>query len=542
MRHLALYRKYRPKLFSDVIGQRYVVNALKNQIITGKIGHALLFTGTRGTGKTTCAKIFAKAVNCLDPKNGEPCLECEICRGIENESVYDVVEMDAASNNGVDSIRDILSEVNYLPVMAKYRVYIIDEVHMLSQGAFNALLKTLEEPPQHVIFILATTEIHKVPATILSRCQRYDFTKLDMADIADSLLNIAKNEGIDLTVGGARLIASLADGAMRDANSILETCAALDSTVTEEVVANIAGITRDDELFDFADKLILKDTAEAMMMLMTLSKRSVDYRRLGESLVEHFSDLLMAGVRNSSAQLVGVSDEKFNKLRAQSRRVDSGFVIDAIDAFSKALESTSKGRNPKVALETAIFGLCNSEMSQTVSRPASVSRPVRKPAVRPVAQASDNSTEQKSDAAAPAGDKPAKEEKKEPVQDVRPAQKTSAAREKAEDRPVPFKPWDDVIKAIEKVDFPLHTLIKNSEAYLFENIVYIKGNESFYEYIRENREVNGIIKDAIRKVCGRYYNIGGYRNIAARFETEELSSLEKIKSLERFGVKVNIKE
>ena len=472
MRHLALYRKYRPKLFSDVIGQRYVVNALKNQIITGKIGHALLFTGTRGTGKTTCAKIFAKAVNCLDPRNGEPCLECEICRGIENESVYDVVEMDAASNNGVDSIRDILSEVNYLPVLAKYRVYIIDEVHMLSQGAFNALLKTLEEPPRHVIFILATTEIHKVPATILSRCQRYDFTKLDMADIADSLLNIAKSEGIDLTSGGARMIATLADGAMRDANSILETCASLDSTVTEEVVANIAGIARDDELFDFAEKLISKDTAAALTALVALSKRSVDYRRLGESLVDHFSDLLMAGVRNSSAQLVGVSDEKFSRLKDQSLRADPAFVIDAIDAFSKSLENVAKGRNPKVSLETAIFGLCNTEFKQQPTRPSAVLRPTSGSSVRNAVRNSESGM--------------AVRKTQDTVQqsgaEVKPA-KAAAPSETVTDRPVPFRQWSDVIKTIESVDIPLYLLIKNSEAFLFENVVYIKGNESFYEYI-----------------------------------------------------------
>ena len=531
MRHLALYRKYRPKLFSDVIGQRYVVNALKNQIISGKIGHALLFTGTRGTGKTTCAKIFAKAVNCLNPQNGEPCLECDICRGIENESVYDVVEMDAASNNGVDNIRDILSEVNYLPVMAKYRVYIIDEVHMLSQGAFNALLKTLEEPPQHVIFILATTEIHKVPATILSRCQRYDFTKLDMADIADSLMNIAASEGIDLTSGGARLIASLADGAMRDANSILETCASLDSTVTEEVVANIAGIARDDELFDLADRLIHKDTIGAMTSLIALSRRSVDYRRLGESLVEHFSDILMAGVRNSSAQLVGVSDEKFARLKEQSLTADSSFVIEAIDTFSKALESISKGRNPKVSLETAIFGLCNSELRTVQTRPAANSRPAAVPIP----------------SSATVNPKDGEKTETRPSVEARTVEKSSAevmgaAAERITATPVPFEKWTDVIKQIESVDIPLHSLIQNSEAFLFENVVYIKGNESFYEYIRENREVNGIIKDAIQKVCGRYYNISGYKNIAHRFEKEELSSIEKIKSLERFGVKVNIKE
>ena len=229
----ALYRKWRPQRFEDVVGQRAIVTALKNQITAGRIGHAYLFTGVRGTGKTTCAKIFAKAVNCLEPENGDPCGECEVCRGIDNGSLLDVVEMDAASNNGVDDIRDLRDETAYTPSVCKYKVYIIDEVHMLSVAAFNALLKTLEEPPAHVIFILATTEIHKVPAAILSRCQRYDFTRITPADIAARVQQVAQAEQLELTEGAANLIARLADGALRDALSILDTCAGVAQSIDE---------------------------------------------------------------------------------------------------------------------------------------------------------------------------------------------------------------------------------------------------------------------------------------------------------------------
>ena len=283
--HVALYRKYRPKIFSEIVGQKYVVEALKNQIASGKIGHAFIFTGVRGTGKTSCAKIFAKAVNCLHPVNGEPCLECDICKGIENESIFDVTEMDAASNNSVEDIRDVLNEVNYLPVMAKYRVYIIDEVHMLSPAAFNALLKTLEEPPAHVIFILATTEIHKVPATILSRCQRYDFTKLTVEQISNSLLGIAQKENIFLTDEASKMIAYLADGAMRDADSILDTCISMGNTVDEDVVSNIVGISKDDDLQRFAQNLIAGDFAGSLLNLHTLYEKSADMRRLCEEMI-----------------------------------------------------------------------------------------------------------------------------------------------------------------------------------------------------------------------------------------------------------------
>ena len=266
----ALYRKWRPQRFEDVVGQRAIVTALKNQITAGRVGHAYLFTGVRGTGKTTCAKIFAKAVNCLHPEGGDPCGKCEICKGIDNGSLLDVVEMDAASNNGVDDIRDLRDETAYTPSACQYKVYIIDEVHMLSTAAFNALLKTLEEPPAHVIFILATTEIQKVPATILSRCQRYDFTRIGPEDIARRVEYIAGEEKLELTSDGAELIARLADGALRDALSILDTCAAChkDVDMAEKVQAIQDQVTaRETEvgnnLSAFKDKLAEAVASEA---------------------------------------------------------------------------------------------------------------------------------------------------------------------------------------------------------------------------------------------------------------------------------------
>ena len=264
----ALYRKWRPQRFEDVVAQRGIVTALRNQIATGRVGHAYLFTGVRGTGKTTCAKIFAKAVNCLHPQNGDPCGECEICRGIDNGSILDVVEMDAASNNGVDDIRDLRDETAYTPSACHYKVYIIDEVHMLSTAAFNALLKTLEEPPAHVIFILATTEIQKVPATILSRCQRYDFTRIGPEDIAQRVEYIAGQEGLELSGEGAELISRLADGAMRDALSILDTCAGVTAKIDADVVRRMAGVTDRGYLFHISDALEAQDAAAALAQLV----------------------------------------------------------------------------------------------------------------------------------------------------------------------------------------------------------------------------------------------------------------------------------
>ena len=249
----ALYRKWRPQRFADVVGQTAIVTALQNQISAGRIGHAYLFTGTRGTGKTTCAKIFAKAVNCLDTSSPDPCGECEICKGIDSGSVMDIIEMDAASNNGVDDIRDLRDEVAYLPSVCKYKVYIIDEVHMLSIGAFNALLKTLEEPPSYVIFILATTEAHKIPITILSRCQRYDFKRIARTTIVDRLRELMDEEQVEVEDKALRYIAKKGDGSMRDALSLLDQCIAfyLGEKLTYEHVLDVLGAVDTDEFSKF---------------------------------------------------------------------------------------------------------------------------------------------------------------------------------------------------------------------------------------------------------------------------------------------------
>ncbi len=541
--HIALYRKYRPKTFSRVIGQKYVVEALKNQIAAGKIGHAFLFTGTRGTGKTSCAKIFAKAVNCLHPVNGEPCLECDVCKGIENESIYDVTEMDAASNNSVEDIRDVLNEVNYLPVMAKYRVYIIDEVHMLSAAAFNALLKTLEEPPAHVIFILATTEIHKVPATILSRCQRYDFTKLTVEDIADALLEIASEENIQLTPGAAKMIATLSDGAMRDANSILDTCVSMGNYIDEDTVANLVGVSKDEDIFSFTANLIAGDMARSMQSLMELVQRSVDIRRLCEELITHFSNLLVANLVGSTAQLLNISQEKFDRLQQQAKTCSHNFISFALNCFTNALDSISKGQNAKIAMDIAVYTMCNTQqIPQAVpARPQPVQQPAQpvniQPAPQPVPAAVQPVPQQaaaQQPATPPVPQQPAK-----PRQPV-PQPKQDAVTQQAEEKPVPFAYWQDVIDQIADVDIPLHSFIKNSDAYLYKSIVYIKGNEGLNNYIRTNKEVNGIIKNAIFTACGKRYNIGGFKNIAHMFVQTQHDSLDDILALRNLGVEVNI--
>ena len=375
----ALYRKWRPQRFEDVVGQRAIVTALKNQITANRVGHAYLFTGVRGTGKTTCAKIFAKAVNCLHPVNGDPCGECEICKGIDNGSILDVVEMDAASNNGVDDIRDLRDETAYTPSACKYKVYIIDEVHMLSTAAFNALLKTLEEPPAHVIFILATTEIQKVPATILSRCQRYDFTRIGPEDIARRVEYIAGEEKLELSPDGAELIARLADGALRDALSILDTCAGVTAKIDADVVRRMAGVTDRSYLFRISDALEAQDGATALAQLAQLRQQSVDVKRLTEELIAHYRALMLAALPGGQSLLSGVSPEEEALYLEKGPQLGQREAIRAIRALGSALEHMTRGSDQRIELELALFGL-----SEPPQQPQTV--PVQAAPVRAAAQ------------------------------------------------------------------------------------------------------------------------------------------------------------
>ena len=385
----ALYRKWRPQRFEDVVGQRAIVTALKNQITANRVGHAYLFTGVRGTGKTTCAKIFAKAVNCLHPVNGDPCGECEICRGIDNGSILDVVEMDAASNNGVDDIRDLRDETAYTPSACKYKVYIIDEVHMLSTAAFNALLKTLEEPPAHVIFILATTEIQKVPATILSRCQRYDFTRIGPEDIARRVEYIAGEEKLELTPDGAELIARLADGALRDALSILDTCAGVTAKIDADVVRRMAGVTDRSYLFRISDALEAQDGAAALAQLAQLRQQSVDVKRLTEELIAHYRALMLAALPGGQALLSGVSPEEEALYLEKGPQLGQREAIRAIRALGSALEHMTRGSDQRIELELALFSLSEPpQQMQAVPVQAVPARAAAQPAaVQPFASA-----------------------------------------------------------------------------------------------------------------------------------------------------------
>ena len=357
-----LYRKWRPKTFEGVTGQPQVTQTLKQELVAGRIAHAYLFTGSRGTGKTTCAKILAKAINCLNPIDGEPCGTCEICRGIDEGSVTDVVEIDAASNNGVDNIRMLREEAGFTPAMAKYRVYIIDEVHMLSIGAFNALLKTLEEPPAHVVFILATTEVHKMPATILSRCQRFEFKRISPDDSAQRLCYIAREEGADLDDEAALLIARLADGALRDALSILDQCIGVSNHVTTEVVCSTVGIVGREHLYQLVDAAASQNSAKALELIDQLYRGSKDMARLCEELSVYFRNMMLIKTMKDARAFIPVSEEEFQSLTKQALSLSLTAILHGLDTIQDALEKIYRGANARITFEMTMIQLCTPQL------------------------------------------------------------------------------------------------------------------------------------------------------------------------------------
>ena len=359
MGYTALYRKFRPITFSEIVGQEHITRTLRNQIIAGRVGHAYLFNGGRGTGKTSAAKILARAINCLNPKDGEPCNECEICKGAINGSLTDIVEMDAASNNGVEDIRSIREEVNFLPTKAKYRVYIIDEVHMLSTGAFNALLKTLEEPPEHVKFILATTEPQKLPATILSRCQRFDFKKISNENIIKRLNIVCEKSNIEITKEALNIIAVLSEGAMRDALSILERCIQDgENKIDEDKIKDLVGIPKITYIHQLTESILEYDVDKALANIDEVLEDGKDINNLLWELIKYVKDIL---VYKASNKLELYSEEELNKIKIISEKVSKEKLVDIIYQLSN-LENDIKWSTQKtIMFQAGIIKLCSKQ-------------------------------------------------------------------------------------------------------------------------------------------------------------------------------------
>ncbi len=361
MQKTALYRKYRPLTFSDVHGQDHITVPLRRQIAGGAPGHAYLFTGTRGTGKTTCAKIFSRAVNCLDPKDGEPCNECSVCKGILDGSIFDVYEIDAASNTGVENIREIRDDIAYAPITAKYKIYIIDEVHMLSTGAFNALLKTLEEPPEHVIFILATTEPHKVPATILSRCQRFDFFRLSVKDITEVLESVLKKEGKKLDRSSVSLVADLADGSVRDALSILDRVLELDSA---EQIERSLGVIGRPKLYEAVGSIAAGDTDALYRLVGEMYSASADMAVFTDELAEVFRRILAAKATSRPETVIDASEEDIEKIKKLTPLFTEQFLLYAMKTLRQTRINLSRGSDPRSETEICLLMLAKPSLSE----------------------------------------------------------------------------------------------------------------------------------------------------------------------------------
>lgn len=367
MSYTALYRKFRPNDFEGMIGQDHIIKTLKNQIVADRIAHAYLFCGTRGTGKTSTAKILAQAINCEDTQGGSPCHKCSVCQLIDNNQNMNIVEIDAASNNGVDNIREIREEVRYTPTEGRFKVYIIDEVHMLSIGAFNALLKTLEEPPPHVVFILATTEPHKIPITILSRCQRYDFRRITRDIIANELMIYMDKDGVDIEEKGIQYIAKVADGSMRDALSILDQCIAfyLGETITYDKVLEVLGAVDHSVFVELADALLNNKTKNSLQIVEKVSEQGRDIDQFVVDMVTHFRNLLIAKSVEQVHDVLDLSDEQINELKIQAESFKQSSLMYYIRKFSEMEGKIKYVSQKRIILEVELIKLCHPEVDNS---------------------------------------------------------------------------------------------------------------------------------------------------------------------------------
>lgn len=529
--YLALYRKWRPKSFEDVLSQPHITTTLINEIKTGHIAHAYLFTGSRGTGKTTCSKILAKAVNCLHPVDGEPCHECECCRGIEDGSILDVVEIDAASNNGVDNIRELRDEANFTPVSCKYRVYIIDEAHMLSTGAFNALLKIMEEPPSHVIFILATTEVHKVPATILSRCQRFDFRRIKAEDIVDQLMKITGAEEFNLTLEAAELIARLADGGMRDALSLLDQCVAFSSDITVEVVSSAAGIADREYLFEFHQAVIGRDPAKALALIDELYAKSKDLERLCEELINFYRNLMIIQTTARYKEIVLAVPEELARLEQLAGQLKLSQVIHCLTVLQDSIERFNKVSNKRLEFEICMIKLCSPNLDQSMDSilrridrlEAQLRSGAAVPAQQVPAAPSPAAVQQPDAVQEPAGQNSALP----PAEDVPEPPSPSSHEGEQEQRPVPLAAWGEILEDLADQSKSLYGILCNSQAFEMGQKLFIRSPNTAFAGMVQGK--TALLSRIISDHTGKQYRLlmKGAKQQAAHSAVDEV--LERAK-------------
>ena len=505
-----------------MVGQPQVTVTLQNELKAGRVAHAYLFTGSRGTGKTTCAKILAKAVNCLHPENGDPCGTCEFCRASEEGGAMDVVEIDAASNNGVDNIRSLREEANFTPAAARYRVYIIDEVHMLSVGAFNALLKTLEEPPPHVIFILATTEVHKLPATILSRCQRFDFRRIPAEEIAGRLAYVAEQEGATLEPEAGLLLARLADGGMRDALSLLDQCLGRSREVTAAVVNETAGLAGREPLFELAEHIRLKDAAASLEQIAALYEDSKDMARLCEELSSHFRSLMLIKTMKDARRLLAVPEEEYGALEKQALAMPLSAVLHGLDTLQDALERMGRGADRRTEMEMAVIRLCSPELdvspSALLRRIEALEQVARRAARLPRRLRRLPHRESRRPHRIPRRRQRAVRRKRRPH---RKRLRPPLPRRSWPGNAVPLEAWPEILRIVKNYSATISAAFTGSSAYVSGDYVLIDApREMAFELLRKSSQ-RGKMRDAIQQVTGKVYKLGPYKPAAPGEEQQE---------------------
>jgi DNA polymerase-3 subunit gamma/tau len=497
----ALYRKYRPKTFNDVYAQEHITTTLQNQIKSGKTAHAYLFTGSRGTGKTTCARIFAKAINCLNPKDGNPCLECEICKEADSGALPDIIEIDAASNNSVNDIRDLRDGCVYTPEICKVKIYIIDEVHMLSKDAFNALLKIMEEPPPHVKFILATTELHKVIPTVISRCQRFDFRRVGIPEIIDMLKYVAGNESIEISDEACSLIAKTADGGMRDALSLLDTCMAYSSEVTLDIVSSAAGIAGRDDLFKLLSAIFNKDSTQAISIVDTMYAASKDLVKLLSELTVQLRNVMMVKSIPSQKDVLALLPEEVKIITDIADKLSLDEIIEKITILQKLSAGFAAANDKKTAFELTIIKLCTDIPAEQTANSKPVTDTASSERIRQLEQrvAALQATVNTIQTAPQQVNSP-----------VKPANTAVNASRPAVDLTklslndlLPIPEWSEVLTRFGETEPHIAATLADSKAMYYENILFVfAANKFFLELIKRKEyweRLLTIVKDATGK-------------------------------------------
>nr|WP_312216858.1 DNA polymerase III subunit gamma/tau [Clostridioides sp.] len=498
--HKALYRTYRPQTFEDMVGQRHIIKTLKNQIKNDNVGHAYLFTGTRGTGKTSTAKIFARAVNCINPNDQEPCNKCEICESILNDNTMDTIEIDAASNNSVDDIRELRESVKYSPTNCKYKVYIIDEVHMLSQGAFNALLKTLEEPPSYVIFILATTEPHKIPATILSRCQRFDFKRVTINEMVKRMKDICAGENIEVEEKALNLIASNSQGALRDALSILDQCMSFgEDKITYDDVVELMGTVNIDQLFDLSQYIIDQDIKKSLQSLNEFISWGKDIRNLINDLISHFRNIMVRKVSKDTDDILSLPEDTLERISKQSEGVEINSLIRILNVLSETQDNIKSSSNQRVMVEVAIMKIAQPIFDESkealLDRIENLEKIIESGNIKIASHQN-------------SGEEAYEEEKIDPVIKT---ENKHYEEVKSEDVELVESSWKEVLKQIKKdKKMPIYALLTEAKNFnVHNNELYIVFDDKF-SFAKDRlsaKETHEYIEKVVRSIMKRNFSI-----------------------------------